>query len=145
MQQFGTKQPGRDYVPRPTALGIVLNDGGLLLVARAPRGLVLPGGGVEPGETFEQAVVREFLEETGYAIEVLSRLGAAGQFEANEREAFDKECHFFRVRIVAKRGAPTEPDHEPLWIEAKEAERTLKEHASRWAVAQWGHPLRRGD
>jgi 8-oxo-dGTP diphosphatase len=139
MQQFGTKQPGRDYVDRPTALGIALNTAGLLLVARAPRGLVLPGGGVDAGETFEQAVVREFLEETGYEVAVVERLGAARQFEANSLEAYNKECHFFRVRIVAKRGAPIEPDHEPMWVDAKEAERSLKEHASRWAVAQWGH------
>ncbi len=34
--------------------------------------LETPGGGVDEGETFEEAVVRECLEETGYLIEVIA-------------------------------------------------------------------------
>jgi len=34
----------------------------------------LPGGGLDPGETFEQAVVREAWEETGLEVEVVAPL-----------------------------------------------------------------------
>lgn len=37
----------------------------------------LPGGGLEPHETCEQAAVREVAEETGYAVELGSLLGTA--------------------------------------------------------------------
>lgn len=55
-------------------VGAVISDssGRLLLVRRANepgRGLwSLPGGRVEPGETDEQAVVREVAEETGLVV-----------------------------------------------------------------------------
>lgn len=35
----------------------------------------LPGGGIEAGETGEQAVIRELKEETGYDIRVVADLG----------------------------------------------------------------------
>jgi ADP-ribose pyrophosphatase YjhB (NUDIX family) len=49
---------------------LILDDEGrILLVRRADDGLwAMPGGWVEPGETREQAVVRETREETGLVV-----------------------------------------------------------------------------
>lgn len=44
----------------------------LLVETRHMRLWVPPGGHLEPGETFAEAVVREFLEETGVNVQVLS-------------------------------------------------------------------------
>jgi 8-oxo-dGTP diphosphatase len=49
---------------RPSAYGIVLKDG-KLLVSPQFHGYDLPGGGVELGETLEEALLREIREETG--------------------------------------------------------------------------------
>lgn len=53
---------------------VVLVDGRIVLVKRAHEPLMgewnLPGGGVELGETLEQACAREVLEETGLAVAV---------------------------------------------------------------------------
>jgi 8-oxo-dGTP diphosphatase len=49
---------------RPSAYGIVIKDDHLLVV-RQKTGYDLPGGGVEIGETSEQAVLREIKEESG--------------------------------------------------------------------------------
>ena len=54
--------------------GVVLKDGRILLVKRGhkpARGFwSIPGGRVEPGETLEEAVKREMLEECGVDVEV---------------------------------------------------------------------------
>lgn len=52
---------------RHTARAIVLHENKLLLMERWRQGMhyfSVPGGGVEAGETAEQTVVRELLEET---------------------------------------------------------------------------------
>lgn len=58
--------------------GVVATDdqGRLLLVQRAYDGTWAdPSGQVEPGETWAQAAVREFAEETGGAVELTGLLG----------------------------------------------------------------------
>jgi len=66
----------KPYPDRPViGVGAVVLDGDrVLLVKRGHAPLKgqwsLPGGGVEVGETLEQAVAREVLEETGVVIEV---------------------------------------------------------------------------
>lgn len=66
----------KPYPDRPVVgVGAVVLDGDrVLLIKRGHAPLKgqwsLPGGGVEIGETLEQAVAREVLEETGVTIEV---------------------------------------------------------------------------
>lgn len=73
--------PGVDP-PEIRCIGALVRDeaGRLLLIRRGRepgRGhWSLPGGRVEPGETDEQAVVREVLEETGLAVTVGTHVGA---------------------------------------------------------------------
>jgi 8-oxo-dGTP diphosphatase len=54
------------------ASGYLLKDGKVLLVhSRKYDKWVPPGGHIEPEETPDQAVVREFLEETGLSVRVV--------------------------------------------------------------------------
>jgi ADP-ribose pyrophosphatase YjhB (NUDIX family) len=62
-------------VPEIAAVGgIAVRDGRLLLIKRghAPSAgrWSLPGGRIEPGESEQDALAREFLEETGLVVEV---------------------------------------------------------------------------
>ncbi len=61
----------------PSVTAIVLDaEGRLLLVHKTDNNLwALPGGGVDPGESVSQAVVREVKEETGIDVEVTDLVG----------------------------------------------------------------------
>jgi ADP-ribose pyrophosphatase YjhB (NUDIX family) len=72
---------GRTYPTRPilAVSAAIFRDGKVLIVrrGRAPaKGVyTLPGGGVELGETLEQAVIREVREETALDIEPVDLVG----------------------------------------------------------------------
>ena len=67
----------RDYPDRPIVgvAAVVIEDDRVVLVRRgrppAYGAWSLPGGAVEPGETLEEAVVREVAEEIGLKVEVV--------------------------------------------------------------------------
>lgn len=68
---------------RNVARGIILLPDGKIAIHSLNRDdafgkaiyLETPGGGVDEGETFEQAVIREAEEETGYRVKILSPIG----------------------------------------------------------------------
>ena len=68
---------GRDYPAHPlVGVGAILLDENRVVLARRGRPPALgqwslPGGIVEPGETMEEAIVREVEEEVGLKVEVI--------------------------------------------------------------------------
>lgn len=110
---------------RTRAVAIILHEGKVLLMHRNRKGFdyyVFPGGGVEAGETVEEAVVREVEEETClkirldrclyyhdyndesdqyyYLCEYLSGIPKLG--EANEKESMRKNGQNI---------------YEPIWVD----------------------------
>ena len=61
----------------PSATAIVTNDAGeLLMVHKTDNKLwALPGGGMDPGESISQTIVREVKEETGMDVAVTGLVG----------------------------------------------------------------------
>src|SRR5271163_263373 len=96
----------RSYPTRPylAVSAAIFRDGRVLIVRRArppADGLyTLPGGGVELGETLEQAVVREVREETALEIEPIA---LAGYRQAIARDGEGRiERHFVILPFVAR-------------------------------------------
>jgi 8-oxo-dGTP diphosphatase len=64
---------------RRGAVAVVVRDGRMLVIRRsrsvvAPLTVCFPGGGIETGESEEEALVREFREEVGVTIRPVRRL-----------------------------------------------------------------------
>ncbi len=96
----------RVYPTRPyLAVSAAIFDAGRVLIVRRARPpmqgvYTLPGGGVELGETLEQAVVREVREETGLAIKPVALVGYR---QVIARDADGKiERHFVILPFAAR-------------------------------------------
>jgi 8-oxo-dGTP diphosphatase len=114
----------RTYPTRPflAVSAAIVHDGRVLIVRRArpPAAGVhtLPGGGVELGETLEQAVIREVREETGLDIEPR---GLAGYRQLIARDADGRvERHFvilpFAARLMGGAISLNEELAEARWL-----------------------------
>lgn len=140
--QFGTAEAGLDYRPRATAFGLVVQDGRLACV-RVDRGegsyFDLPGGAVDGDETEAEALVREFVEETGMTVRPLARIAEAGQyFRKSDGQPFNNLGGFWIAeRLSLDPAAKVEADHELVWLEPQAAMAGLRHDAHAWAVAAW--------
>ena len=130
------------HIHSATASHPHLQDGKLACV-RVDRGegsyFDLPGGAVDGDETEEQAVVREFLEETGMTVRPLARIAHAAQyFHKSDGEPLNNIGGFWIAEQLAlDPGARVEADHELVWLAPAEALTRLRHEAHAWAVATW--------
>lgn len=113
------------YKLRPGAYALLERDGRLLLTHQEePEPEVqLPGGGIDPGEPVIPALHREILEETGWHVSGLRRLGAFRRFTyMPEYDLWaEKVCRVYRGRPVLRKGPPTEAGHTAVWAAPAEA------------------------
>jgi 8-oxo-dGTP diphosphatase len=141
--QFGAPEPGHAYPDRPAAFGILVRGADIALVEVTTPGKPLwrdlPGGGVDPGESPEQALVREFGEETGLRVTPGETFLRADQFFINgDGERFNVRGVFMTTTLDAEApGLKIEDDHELIWRPPLEAIRIMRRDAHAWAVAAW--------
>ena len=90
---------------------VMVVDGDKVLLIRHTYvpGWQFPGGGVGPGETFEEAGARETLEETGYR--VIGPMELFGLYH-NSSPVTDRDHVAFYVANAFKHEFERKPDHE---------------------------------
>lgn len=126
MRRYGEAvKAGQTYRPRPGVYAVLLDGADLLATHQAsplPE-YQLPGGGIDPGEHPVAALHREVLEETGWRISVVRRMGAFRRFTympEYDRWA-EKICSIYLGRPVRRIGAPSEEGHTAVWMPASVA------------------------
>ena len=139
--QFGRAEPGLAYAVRPAVFGLVFHDEKLacVRVTRDTPYYDLPGGAVDGVETEEQALIREFLEETGMTIEPVQRIVEAGQyFRKSDGEPVNNIGGVWVARMIdLDPMRKVEADHELEWLHPRTALAELRHDAHAWAVAAW--------
>lgn len=142
MLQFGQPDPSLTYVDRPTAFGLVFEHGKIACV-RVDRGegsyYDLPGGAIDGDETEDQALMREFLEETGLTVRPFARIAEAAQyFRKSTGEALNNRGGFWIAeKLREDPSAKCEDDHALVWLHPHTALAELRHDAHAWAVATW--------
>ena len=125
-RRFGEPvQCGRTYQFRPGAYVILPRGSELLCTFQGGQfnEFQLPGGGIDPGENPVPALHREVLEETGWKVANMRRLGAYRRFVyMPEYDKWaEKLCAIYLARPVMRLHDPIEPDHVPVWLPLSEA------------------------
>jgi 8-oxo-dGTP pyrophosphatase MutT (NUDIX family) len=89
---------------RVAIYGVLTENGSVLMTeTKIPSGTAMnfPGGGLELGESPVKALKREFLEETGCAVEIEELLYASQDFQQNPDYPTEQLMHlYYRVRKV---------------------------------------------
>lgn len=95
---------------------LVTNEQGDILLVNSPwRGGEYPGGLIEPGETFQQALHREIREEAGVEVEITGFVGICKNIE---RDIVNID---FTARYVSGELTPSEESTEVIWTSPEEA------------------------
>ena len=76
LKVIGTQDESIAYTDRPTVKVLIRRGDEMLLLNKG----LLPGGGIEPGETNEEALKRELREELGATVSNIQEIGEVVQY-----------------------------------------------------------------
>ncbi|RUR39760.1 NUDIX domain-containing protein [Clostridium perfringens] len=137
-KSFGNKKEEINYIDRIGAYVIIFSKDNKVAVAKTSTGYFLLGGGVENGETDEECIKRECLEEAEISVEVKDFIcnGDLYRWSDTLKLYMHSIGNFYLAKLVGKVSEPIEEDHELVWLEIEEAyEKLLLEHQV-WAIKQ---------
>lgn len=112
---------------REAVRGIIIKDSRILMVSSNKGDYKFPGGGLNKGESHEEALKREVEEETGYIVSVIKdKLGQITERRIDEYEKdsfFEMNSYYYHCEVSDKKvnqkldEYESELDFRPVWIQ----------------------------
>ena len=134
---FGVKEENVQYRDRQGAYLIAVKDG-CLAAARTPKGYYLLGGGIDSGESHEQCVKRECMEEIGCSVELDGFFCSAETYCFHSELGYFHPVQFYYIGRIGERIAePLETDHSLEWVPQREIEWKLNIEQQVWAAKKF--------
>ncbi len=116
---------------RQAVRGIIFRDNKILMVYTNKGDYKFPGGGVNKEETFEEALMREVCEETGYTVNnILGKMGVMVERKIDDFNGtlmFEMTSHYYLCEVSNTKTTQNLDDYEadldfqPIWIVIDEA------------------------
>ena len=133
---FGDLNPEITYIDRTAAYAVILNGVDKVAAVKGSLGYFLPGGGLHPGETAQQALIREVQEELACGVQIIYEIGRAIQYfyVPSENCNYNMDAVFFLAELGVEIDCKAE--YELRWIQIAEASRLLYHQCHAWAVTQ---------
>lgn len=137
-KSFGEKKEGIKYTDRIGAYAIIFSNDKKVAAVRTSTGYFLLGGGIEKGETDEECIKRECLEEAGISVDVKDFICKGDKYHWSDTLKYYMHGigYFYLAHLNGKTSEPIEEDHELVWLDIDKAyEKLFLEHQA-WAVSQ---------
>lgn len=137
---FGDKVENVKFKSRYGVHAIVEKNGNFCLV-QAPNGaFFLPGGEIEPGESQEEALKRELIEEIGADDVIVGDfIGQANEYfySSHRDQHYYNPAYFYSLNSFNINKAPLEDFNKVLWFTYDEAVKLLKRGSHKWGLEAW--------
>lgn len=121
---------GHDLLLLPSVAAVIHDGDGRLLLQEKSEGWSLPAGAIEPGETPEQALKREVLEETGLIVVPTRILGVFGgerfRYVYPNGDEVEYTVTLYRCAVIGEGAGQLDPETKALRYFARHEAPTLR-------------------
>ena len=132
---FGIKK-NVNYMDRAGVYLVPAKDGKVGVV-KTSKGYFLLGGGLDSGESHEECIKRECLEEIGYIVTVGKKVCAAEMYCKHPTIGYFHPIQTYYVgELLDQVSVPVEDDHEFVWMDYNELVDNMYLEMQSWALEQ---------